>query len=189
MRLQSNPITPHETWLDHLNCAFFSGFISISFYRRYSIQSCSGRFMFLHWSTLPSFLAATERKTLPLVLFWARALQRFYFFTFSFMAYANLATSPKRLETKRTNITRRHFCSLTIFCIEHSFIYFLFSEFFLRYLFVLTYFDSSRRHTHATTHATRTQIVRAKMASLDAIFCRGNKSSSRSLALLCSRKH
>ena len=34
----------------------------------------------------------------------------------------------------------------------------------------------------ATTHATGTQIVRAKMTSLDAIFCRGNKSSSRSIA-------
>ena len=32
---------------------------------------------------------------------------------------------------------------------------------FSRYLFVLTYFDSSRRHTHATTHVTGTQIVRA----------------------------
>ena len=54
---------------------------------------------------------------------------------------------------------------------------------------VLTYFDCSRRHTHATTHATGTQIVRDKMTSLDAIFCRGNKSSSRSLARFCRRKH
>ena len=53
---------------------------------------------------------------------------------------------------------------------------------------VLTYFDCSRRHTHATTHATGTQIVRDKMTSLDAIFCRGNKSSSRSLARFCRRK-
>ena len=60
---------------------------------------------------------------------------------------------------------------------------------FSRYLFVLTYFDSSRRHTHATTHVTGTQIVRAKMTSLDAIFCRGNKSSSRSLARFSRRKH
>ena len=44
----------------------------------------------------------------------------------------------------------------------------------------------------ATTHATGTQIVRAKMTSLDAIFCRGNKSSCRSLTRFCSfcrRKH
>ena len=44
----------------------------------------------------------------------------------------------------------------------------------------------------ATTHATGTQIVRAKMTSLNAIFCRGNKSICRSLARSCSfcrRKH
>ena len=40
----------------------------------------------------------------------------------------------------------------------------------------------------ATTHATGTQIVRAKMTSLDAISCRGNKSSSRSLARFCRTK-
>ena len=42
--------------------------------------------------------------------------------------------------------------------------------FFFRYLFVLIYFDGSRRNTHATTHSTRTQIVRAKMTSLDGFF-------------------
>ena len=40
----------------------------------------------------------------------------------------------------------------------------------------MSYFDSSRRHT--TTHATGTRIVRAKMTSFDAIFCRGSKWSS-----------
>ena len=45
---------------------------------------------------------------------------------------------------------------------------------------VICCFDSSRRHRQATTHATGRQIVRAQMTSLDAIFCRGNKSSSRS---------
>ena len=58
--------------------------------------------------------------------------------------------------------------------------YFLLSEFFFRYLFVLTYFDSSRRHTHATTHETGTQIGRTKMTSLDAIFA---EETSRALAL------
>ena len=53
---------------------------------------------------------------------------------------------------------------------------------------VFTYFDSSRRHTHATTHATGTQIVRAKMTSLNVILFRGNKSSSGSLAGFCCRK-
>ena len=90
-----------------------------------------------------------KKKTLP---------TKFLFFMFSFMVHASLATilthlnstdegpGPKRLETEHTNITRRHFCSLPFFCIEHSFIYFIYfllSEFCFRYLFVLTYFDSS----------------------------------------------
>ena len=107
---------------------------------------------------------------------------------FSFMAYANLATSPKRLETKLANITRRHFCSLPVFCIEHFFIDFLFSEFFP----VICLFWHTLTAELATTHATGTKIVRAKMTLLDGIFCRGNKSSSRSLARFCSfcrRKH
>ena len=108
---------------------------------------------------------------------------------FSFTAYANLATSPKCLETELTNITRRHFCSLPVFLYWTFLCLLSLIGFFSRYLFVLTYFDSSRRHTHATTHVTGTQIVRAKMTSLDAIFCRGNKSSSRSLARFSRRKH
>ena len=99
---------------------------------------------------------------------------------FSFMAYGNLATTPKRLESE-----------LPVFRIEHSFIYYICFSYwnFFRYLFVLTYFVNSRRHTHTTTHATGTQIVRAKMTSLDMIFCRGNKSGFRSLARFCRRKH
>ena len=41
----------------------------------------------------------------------------------------------------------------------------------------------------AATHVPWTQVVRAKMTSLDVIFCRGNKSSSRSLVRFCRRKH
>ena len=55
---------------------------------------------------------------------------------------------------------------------------------FFHYLFVLTYFDSLQWHK-----PTGTQIVCAKMTSLNAIFCRGNKLSSRSLARFCCRKH
>ena len=99
------------------------------------------------------------------------------------MAYANLAMSPKHLETELTNITRRHFCSYPFFVLNillFTLFTFSYRNFFSRYLFVFTYFDSSRRHTHATTHATGTQIVRAKMMSPDAIFSAGE--TSRALA-------
>ena len=188
MRRQSNPITPHKTWLElfwskfNWTVYFLRAVFWFCFIARIQIQSFSGRFIFLHLSTLArSDFPCTHgpKKHYRLVYFWARALQT------SFMAYANLATSPKRLETELTNITRRHFCSLPVFCNEHSFnysIYFLLSEFFSDMLWQLG-------HTHATTHSTGTQIVRAKMMWLDAIFCRGNKLSSRSLARFCRRRH
>ena len=45
-----------------------------------------------------------------------------------------------------------------------TFLYLLsFIGIFFRYPFVLTYFDGSRRHTHAMTQVTGSQIVRAKM--------------------------
>ena len=46
----------------------------------------------------------------------------FIFYVF-FHANANLATSPKRLETDLTNIPRRHFCSLLAFAAENIKIY------------------------------------------------------------------
>ena len=55
------------------------------------------------------------------------------------------------------------------------------------FLFLFLYFDSSRRHTR--DDKKETQIIRAKMMSLDAIFSRGNKLSSGSLTRFCCRKH
>ena len=103
------------------------------------------------------------------------------------MAYANLATNPKRLETELTNITRLHFCSLRFLCIERSFIYFISFLFISEFFPLFVCFDILWEN--ATAHATGTQIVRAKMRSLDAIFCRGNKSGSRSLFRFCHRKN
>ena len=129
-----------------------------------------------------------------LVLFWARALQSSLFCYVFFHGVCKPCNEPgtsgdwthKYHNTAILFITRfLYWTFLYLLC------YILLSliGIFFRYLFVLTYFDSSRRHTHATTHATGTQIVRAKMTSLDAIFCRGNNSSSRSLARFYRRKH
>ena len=111
---------------------FFAGCISISISVIACIQrqSCSGRFIFLRLSTLlRSDLLGSRLCEKTCFVLSARSA-KFFFFTFFFMAYANLATSPKRLETELPNITERHFCSLPVFCIEHSFTYFLLSEFF-----------------------------------------------------------
>ena len=51
------------------------------------------------------------------------------------------------------------------------------------YFFVLTNFDSSWRHTHATTHVSGKQEICAETTHLIRfLFCRGNKYSSRCLA-------
>ena len=62
------------------------------------------------------------------------------------MAYENLATSQKRLETEHTNVTRRHFFRHPIFVLKIPLFAFSYRIFFWD-LFVLTYFDSSRRQT------------------------------------------
>ena len=141
MRRQSNPITPHETCLE----LFWFKFIELRAVFRFrfiaciQIQSFSGRFMSLHLGTR-IFLAARQRKNVTDLFCFELAHYRdhkafIFFVMFSFMECANLATSPKRLETDKhdkqlTNMTRRHFCSLPVFCLEHSFIYFLLSEIF-----------------------------------------------------------
>ena len=167
---------------------FFAGCISISFSVIACIQrqSCSGRFIFLHLSTLLRSDLPGSHVAKKLVLFWVRALQSF-FFTFSWrMQTLQRARNVLRLNSQISQ--NGPFVHYLFFVLNIPLLTFSYRNFY-RYLFVLTYFDSSRRHTNATTHATGTQIVRAKMTSLDAIFCRGNKSSSCSLARFCRRKH
>ena len=192
-----------------LNCFDPNSILWAVFQFRFSaciqIQSFSGHFIFLHLSTLPrpDFPGSHGvRKHYRLVLFWVRVLQSFYFYVFfhgickpcndSYIleVSTNEGPGPKCLETELTNITRRHFCSLPVFCIKHSFIYFIYfllSEFF-SVVCLFWHTLTARDDTHATTHVTGTQIIHAKMASLNAIFCRGNKSSSRPLTHFCSRK-
>ena len=136
------PNHAHGTWLElfwskfNWTVHFLLAVFRFRFIACIQIQSFNGRFILLHLSTLPrSDFPGSHgaKKHYRLVLFWARVLESFYFLMFSFMACANLATSPKRLETELTNITGRHFCSFPVFCIEHSFIYFIYfllSEFF-----------------------------------------------------------
>ena len=155
-----------------LNC-----FVQIRFrlIARIQIQSFSGRFIFLHLSTLPrsNFPGSHGgKKHYPLVLFRARALQSF--FLFFFHGVCKPCNEPETsgdwtLEYHKTAplfITRFWYWTFCYLLYLLSLI-----GIFSRYLFVLTYFDSSRRrHTHATTHATGTQMIRLKMTSLDAIF-------------------
>jgi len=117
MRRQSNLMMPHKTWLE-------------LFWSKYMYKALVGVLSSSIWVLYQGqiFLAATEWKNITdLFCFELTHYKVFVFFMFSFRAYGNLATSPKRLESELTNITRRHFCSLPIFYIEHSFIYFIYT--------------------------------------------------------------
>ena len=148
---------------------FLRALFRFRFIARIQIQSCRGRFiiMFLHLSTLPrSDFPGSHgaKKNYRLVFFLSVRTTKFLFFYIFFMAYANLATSPKRLETKLANITGRHFCSLLVFCIEHFFIYFLFSEFFpiiCLFCHTLTVRDDTRtrQHTRQRRNSSRQNDV------------------------------
>ena len=121
----------------------------------FQIQSFSGRFIFLHLSTSPrsDFPGShgVKKNINELVLFQTRALQSFDIFYVSFHGIWKPCNEPE------TSGEWAHKCHkmAPVFHIEHSFIYFLLSEFFC-YLFVLTNFDSSRWYTHTTTPATGT---------------------------------
>ena len=109
------------------------GGISISFYLLFSNKKLWWAFYlppFVYFTKVGFSWQPRNEKTFPICFVLSELTTKFFeFFVFSFMAYGNLATSPTRLETELTNITRRHFCSLPVVCIEHSFIYFLLSIF------------------------------------------------------------
>ena len=144
---------------------------------------------FEYFTKLGFFWQPRSEKRLP-TCFVLSARTTKFFVLFCFLS-RRMQTLPRARNVRRLNSQISHgtFVHYPFFLLNIPLCTFSYRIFFSRYLFVLTYFDSSRRHTHATTHAAGTQIGLTKMTSLDAIFCRGNKSSSRSLARFCRRKH
>ena len=111
---------------------FFAGCISISFSVIACIQrqSCSGRFIFLHLSTLLRSDLSGSHVAKKLVLFWVRALQSF-FFTFFFSWRMQTLQRARNVLRLNSQISQNGtFVHYPFFCIEHSFVYFLLSEFF-----------------------------------------------------------
>ena len=138
------------------------------------------------------FLGPTDWKNITDLFVLSARTSKFLFFYVFFHGACKPFNEPK----KSGDWTHKYHKMALLF-ITH-FLYWTFSYLlyllsligiFFCYLFVLTYVDSLWRHTHATTHPTGMQILRVKMTSLDAIFRRGNKSSSSSLARFCRRKH
>ena len=197
MRRQSNPITPHETWLE-LFWSKFDFVLSLVFKYKALVGVLSSSIWVLYKGRI--FLAATDRKNITDLFCFERAHFIIFYILFFFHGVFSLPFFVLNiLLFDLFTFSYGNFFSViclfwhTVTARDDTLLFNLFTfsyrNFFFRYLFVLTYFDSSRRHTHATTHATGTQIVRAKMTSLDAIFYRGNMSRSRSHARFCRRKH
>ena len=111
---------------------FFAGCISISFSVIACIQrqSCSGRFIFLHLSTLlRSDLLGSRPCEKTCFVLSARSAKFFFLRFFSWrMQTLQRARNVLRLNSQISqNGTFVHY---PFFCIEHSFVYFLLSEFF-----------------------------------------------------------
>ena len=184
-----------------LNCVFFEGCIPptpLRFMACIQIQSSySGRFIFLHLSTLPrpDFPGSHgAKKHYRLVLFWARALQSFYFLCFLAWRmqtcndfYVLEARYVWRLNSQ--NMARRHFFSLPFFCIEHSLLFTLFSFSYLNFVSVICLFW----HTLTARDDTRDRDANSSRQN-DVTWCdflQGKQvelSLSRSLARFCRTK-
>ena len=135
-----------------------------------------------------------KEKNITDLFCFKRAHYKVFIFYVFFHGVCNLATiltylnstdegpGPKHLETEFTNMARQHFCSLPSFCIEHSL---LFTFSYRNFVFVihLSWHILTARDDARDRDANSSR----QMTSLDAIFCRGNKSSSRSLARCCEK--
>ena len=97
--IRPNHTTLNVTWAvliqSQLNCVFFGEqYFDFILFPVFKYKALGGCFIFLHLSTLPrpDFPGSdgTEKK-ITNILFWVRTLQSF-FFMFSFMVHANLAT-------------------------------------------------------------------------------------------------
>ena len=158
MRRQSNPIMPHEKCLQL--CVFGGLYFDFVLSPVFKYKALAGVLSSSIWVLYQGriFLAATQRKKKKTTLqtwFVLSARTTKFFLMFSFMAYTNLETSPKRLETELTNIARPQFCSLPVLNIP---LFTLFTFSYRNFFPLFVCFDIlwQLATTHARTHATRT---------------------------------
>ena len=192
MRCQSILITPHEMWLELFWLKFnwtvyFCGlYFHFCFIACTQIQSFSVCFIFLHLSTLPRLdFPGTHglKKHYRLVCF-----KRAHFKVFVFLCFLSwrMQTFQRAQKVWRLNsqISEDGTFVYYPFFVLNILLFTLFTFSYLNffyYLFVLTYVDSSRRHTHVTTHPTRMQYFAPKWRHLMRFFA---GATSRALALL-----
>ena len=148
MHRQSNPITPHETFLNCFDpssiklCIFFGLYFDFVLSPVFRYKALVG-VLSSSMSTLPrpDFPGSHgAKKHYRLVLFWARALQSFYFLCLLSWRMQTLQwflrTSTPLTKSQARNVWRLNseisqdgtFFHYPFFCIKHSFIYFLLSD-------------------------------------------------------------
>ena len=157
MRRQSNPITPHETWLElfwskfNWTVYFLRAVFRFRFIACIQIQSFGGRFIFLHLSTLPKSdfpLQPRSEKTSPTCFVLSAYTTKFLLFFLCFLSW-RLQTLQRARNVRRliSQISQDGtFVHYPLFVLNIPLFTFSYRNFF-RYLCVLTHFDSSRRHT------------------------------------------
>ena len=138
------------------------------------------------------FLVATERKNITGLFCFERAhYEVFNFFCFpwfSFRAYGNLASPARNVCRLNSQISQDStFVHYPFFVLNITLFTFSYRNFCTLFVSFDILWQLPTTHPRDNT-PTGTQIVRAKMTSLEMTFCRGNKSSSRS-PLSCRRKH
>ena len=128
MRRKSNPITPHETWLE-LFWSKFDFVLSPVFKYKALVGVLSSSIWVLYQGRI--FLAATDRKNITDLFCFERA----HFIVFLYIIFLSwrMQTLQQAWNVWRLNSQISQdgtFVHYPFFCIEHSFVYFLLSDFF-----------------------------------------------------------
>ena len=198
--LSINP--DHTTWnvtwtvltQIQLNCVFLRAIFPFLFYRLYSpalVCVLSSSIWVLNQGWI--FLGPTDWKNITDLFVLSVHTSKFLFFYVFFHGACKPFNKPKKSGDwthkyhKMALLFITHFLYWTFF---YYFTLFTFSYWNFFLLFVCFEIRWQLVTTHACNNTSdRDAILRAKMTSLDAIFRRGNKSSSSSLARFCRRKH
>ena len=119
MRRQSNPITPHETWLE-LFWSKFDFVLSLVFEYKALVGVLSSSIWVLYQGRI--FLAATDRKNITDLFCFERAHFIVFYILFFFHGVCKPCNEPETSGDWTHKYHKTALLFITVFCIEHSFI-------------------------------------------------------------------
>ena len=115
MGRQSNPITPHETWLE-LFWSKFDFVLSPVLKYKALVGVLSSSIWVLYQGRI--FLAATDRKNITDLFCFERAHFKVFYILFFFHGVCKPCNEPETSGDWTHKFTRRHFCSLPFFVLN-----------------------------------------------------------------------